>query len=588
MDPWAKWHDAGGWDPRLVVTHNWQTPTVPTLNCYRIRASTPTGQVLTEFEDVLEEDVSVESYGPVEGKHFSACLFVARSGPRRPDWSDFIESGFSDVAIQPAPTAPAALLVARIQPSGRGRPRPILFAFAFGPGGRYLLRRDVYERGYGLRTALNILYPRSASGSGRIRAVDSKRRAATILRSRIQVSHPSDFEVFDVNRMRDTVSRADGIPADGATWGRRVGGGDSLSLGLDLDFRDLGKLCRQIESTHARDDYRVSFDWIDYIQPVSDPRLVEQLEEEVIVQLRSRQLASLTLAPPQIVDWEIADRFRFHFDRPQGTASAVTHSELRLSDYLAGLSSAGKLSDVDPAHLRRNSIYLLDADGSTLYRWSVWRCLVAELAFQGANYILDEGDFFEVRQDYVAALDDFIAEIPESGASLPTTTPLMSEGDYNSLVASNSNELLLLDRQLIRLADRTTPIEICDLLSERGQLIHIKRHLGSSDLSHLFSQGLVSAELLQMSPAFRGAAIEKVREVSGASNRFDLFHEATLTPTDFQVVFAVAERWRNRRPAEALPFFSKVNLREVTTNLRSRGFGVAFDRIDAVQPSAPA
>jgi uncharacterized protein (TIGR04141 family) len=559
---------------------------MPALTCYRIRPQTQAGQPVSEFTDVLDDPRRVRSHGPIEGDHFSAQLFEATPIPHRPDWADFVEGSFPGVSV-PFTSAPSALLVVRVRPAGRGRRRQVLFAFPFGPAGRFLLRSDSYERGYGLRTALNILYPRAGAGAGRIRSIDSKRRAATIVRSRIQASEPSDFEVFDVNHLRDTVNKAIGIPADQDSWGRRIGGGDSITFSLDTELSAIGTLCRQIEQTHAQDDYKDHFDWIDYIKPIDDPRHVERLEGEVLSRLRSQDLSSLALAPPEIVDWEQAAGFHFHFDRRQGQArSAVTHSDLRLSDYLTGLPRVKDLNGLDVAFLRNRHIDVVDGSGVRLFRWPVWRCLVAELVMDGVTYILDEGDFFEVRADYLHSLDEFVSGIPSSSVVLPTTTPTTSEKDYNTHAATTSDQLLLLDRKLVRVSSRTTPIEICDLLTTGGHLIHVKRHFGSSDLSHLFSQGLVSAELLQSSPEFRRNAIDTICDEGGTSSPFgELIEESGLIPSEFEIVFAVAERWRGRTPAEALPFFSKINLREVAINLRARGFRVAFDRVDAT-PSA--
>ncbi|MGZ6609193.1 MAG: DUF6119 family protein [Solirubrobacteraceae bacterium] len=60
---------------------------------------------------------------------------------------------------------------------------------------------------------------------------------------------------------------------------------------------------------------------------------------------------------------------------------------------------------------------------------------------------------------------------------------------------------------------------------------------------------------------------------------FDFFdHE--IRPSDFEVVFAIAADWVARSRAGALPFFSKVNLRNVASELSSRGFRIALDRTD--------
>ena len=53
-------------------------------------------------------------------------------------------------------------------------------------------------------------------------------------------------------------------------------------------------------------------------------------------------------------------------------------------------------------------------------------------------------------------------------------------------------------------------------------------------------------------------------------------------PAQFEVVYAIIEDWGGRTPAAALPFFSKINLREVANNLRARGFRVALNQKAAV------
>ena len=137
-------------------------------------------------------------------------------------------------------------------------------------GARFLLRPESVARGYGLRTALNLIYPRTSNDTVRLRGVDTKRRGPTTVRSRLQVSHQADFESFDVNRFRDVVSKATGAPADTHTWGPRVSGGDALSLQPAIGFEDIGNFCRQVEAAYRQDDYRERFDWIDYIRPVTD------------------------------------------------------------------------------------------------------------------------------------------------------------------------------------------------------------------------------------------------------------------------------------------------------------------------------
>ncbi len=551
---------------------------VPLLSCYRIRLPVYNSPEV-DFADVVEVG-NHQVLGPVEFEDFTAMAYVLKTGAHAVSWADFAQSGFPGLLL-PLSMSPSALVVVRAQANNSRSPQPyLMFAFAFGPAGRHLLRSDAYDHGYGLRTALNLLYPRSSTPAARLRAVDTKRRGSTIVRSRHQVSQLANFESFDVNRLRDIVSKATGVPADADTWGGRVVGGDALNFYADISFDQLGELCRRIEAAHSLDDYTDRFDWIDHIQAVTDPWLVDRLQEEVVRRFRDGELDDFALAPPEIVEWDKVASFRYPFDRAQGRArSPVTHPELRLVDYVAGLVRTDRLRNLDIGHLRTSRIHVLDADGSDYSQWTAWRCLVGELTIDGQSYILDEGEFFQVRADYLKDLDAAIEAIPSSTVALPASSPGMTEGDYNCNAAAVSSDLLLLDRKTVRISSKTTPIEICDLLSTRRQLIHVKRHLGSSDLSHLFAQGLVSADLLQMDEEFRLQAEAKIREVAKGRGGFDFFDGKAIDPSEFEVVYAIIERWRGRRCADALPFFSKINLREVERNLHSRGFKVRLNQI---------
>jgi uncharacterized protein (TIGR04141 family) len=554
---------------------------MPALTCYRIRPLLD-GEAITDFDVLLTEEASgrVVRSRALRRPGFTAVVYTAPTQPHIPAWAAFLQQGFSDLELGRS-GSPSALLVVRIR-DPRYRRRSVLFAFAFGPMGRHLLRPDAYERGYGLRASLNLMYPRGADDSARLRAVDSKRRGPTMLRSRDQSSNLADFEVFDVNRLHDVVSKAHGLPADHASWGRRIGGGDSMVLSSDITIGEIGRLCRDIELASRRIDYTDRFSWIDDLQPVTDPITRSALEDAVVADLRAGDLARVSLAPPEIVDWEQVVGFRFHYDRPQGRAHApVVRPDLRLTDYLAGLFRTFDPGDLDAEWLRPKKVYAVDENGDSTYQWGIWRCLVAEVQLDGSTYVLDEGEFYRVSSDYVDDLNKAIDAIQPSSRAMPDTTRTTVEADYNIATAASDESLLLLDRRTVRIPARTTAIEICDLLSTDRQLIHVKRHLGSADLSHLFAQGLVSAQLLQSSTDFRRAAQEKIREVCGSKTGFTFINEEPIRTSEFEIAYAIAERWDGRTPVAAMPFFSKVNLREIATRLQAMGFLVTLSKIEA-------
>ena len=114
------------------------------------------------------------------------------------------------------------------------------------------------------------------------------------------------------------------------------------------------------------------------------------------------------------------------------------------------------------------------------------------------------------------------------------------------------------------------------LTRDRG-LIHVKQHGASSTLSHLFTQGINSAERLLQDAEFRRQAREVVEREDPSF--------AEVLPADrprdaaaFEVTFAVITRSTRDSPL-TLPFFSVVSLRAAAMRLRAFGFQVSVAEV---------
>ena len=133
--------------------------------------------------------------------------------------------------------------------------------------------------------------------------------------------------------------------------------------------------------------------------------------------------------------------------------------------------------------------------------------------------------------------------------------------------------LALFDRVEIRIPGQRTPIEACDVLGDH-RLIHVKRRTSSATLSHLFSQGWVSAQ------NFRWVA--EVREQMRARLAGHALEGSIPTgepgPGEFTVVFAVLAKNAAALPGD-LPFFSKLNLARAARDVRRAGYEVRFTAI---------
>jgi len=521
-----------------------------------------------------DREGSVQALGPVDIGGSRAKLFVSQVPPSPPPWADFLRKTFADIDT-PAASSTAALLVMEVEHRGT----PAYMAFAFGLGGRHLLRSGCWERGYGLRTALNLIYPGEGADAdlGRLTTVEHKTRSRYPMRARRQASRATNFDEFGVDHFRDVLGLASGRPADREAWGTRVSGGDAVYVFLPVDLDGLPGLCRRLLEAHARSDYKTHFDWLDDLQPVNDRDRTAALEQRIVNDLFEGNTDHLELAAPEVLDPTRCRGFIF----PDDVRAKIVHPDLRLGDLLRSIASHGGTERITAQFLKSRRITAVNGDGRAEYKWPVWRCLVGEYATDAGTVILDEGEFIDVSARYLDALNAFVDHIEEPAIKLPAAGRAMVEADYNAKVIQEVPGCVLLDRRTFTIPGRASAIEICDVLTLDHEFVHVKRHLGSSDLSHLFAQGQVSAEVMQDEPAARKAIRAAIRIASSNDASFDFVPAADIRPSDYTVVFGVIAAWRGRTLSQALPFFSKVNLRGHVIALRQRGFSVAFAQIGA-------
>jgi uncharacterized protein (TIGR04141 family) len=118
-------------------------------------------------------------------------------------------------------------------------------------------------------------------------------------------------------------------------------------------------------------------------------------------------------------------------------------------------------------------------------------------------------------------------------------------------------------------------MEFCDIFSKNKELIHIKRYGGSATLSHLFYQGVVSAELFKMEDRYRKLIHDKL------SRPFRVF-DPTKRPAfeEYHVVFGIISRSKTEL---TMPFFSRVGIRHALRRLQGLDYKVSLAKIAVVE-----
>lgn len=545
------------------------------LTLYRLRDTI--GGKTVNFDNVLKDPKVAKAHLPSNpgDLDFDAKLFVSISKLDKPTWTDLFDTDFTNLRI-PKVRRVDGLLLVQIAINGKSP----MFALSFGQG-RHLLKSEAILPSHGLTVALNAIY-RGSDSADHIRSVDSKTIDQNVINTRRQADRRTSFDRFLVDTKHDFLRSIVGRPTDPSFWGGRLSGSNGLSTAPEIDFNDLGTFCRHVYLTFEKGRPR-DFAWTETLQAVDDAPLRAMLLDKSVEVLS--QSDDLVLAIPEIIEW---DDVAFFSATCLPDLTFLDPEDLDLKVSLSGLKNPKKLT---LANLRRWKLEGYNTANEVLHSWPLLRCLSGQFELDGKTYVVSEGEFYRVEPDFLKRLNKFIEEIAPTDLKFPVAIEDPPEGDYNELAANSSDEYLLLDKKTVKLDTQTSPIEACDLLTEGGAFVHVKRKLGSSSLSHLFAQGSVSADLLLMSPEFRRKldiqikAAENLRAEQTKDDvfkgKFRRFKDVNVDPRNHEIVYAIAAQWKSRKLVEALPFFSKINLRRHVEELRRMGYNVTFAKIEA-------
>jgi len=521
-------------------------PPIQPLNVFLIKTGT------RDYEDALEEDevASLTKHALKRALPFKGALFLAPQRKAPPRWLTFLESGAQGDLQKLYNASTSAILF--IRASKR------IFAFTFGYG-RSLLRPTVIERAFGLRVVLNTV------DEAGLRSVDTKTVKELTVHTRRQASRASRLAEFGVDKEEDLLGAVAGKPRD-PEFARMLSGADALQLRAPIEFDALGEKCRSMLRSYRRDDYKGrGFEFVDHVQRVSDPSVIEALDADLTTALQARSFDGIHMAPPEIIDWTSLDGFSF-------VKGADPEHDLRLDSLFEQIRKA---DDVSVERLKkRQRVFVHSASpAEPVPKWPVYRTLVAERDWKGRRYALSGGDWYEIEKEFVERIIKRVSRIRSANLGLPAAKRDEKEGDYNSRVAKPG--VYCLDQKCARVdGDR---IELCDLYVSSGRrFVHVKRWKASSTLSHLFAQGRVSAEALLSDEAFRHEARKLLG--SKASSLSSHIPTGRLDPTKYQVVFGIikgGQGWKH-----SLPFFSQLHLVRSAEALRRLGFGVRLERIE--------
>lgn len=201
---------------------------------------------------------------------------------------------------------------------------------------------------------------------------------------------------------------------------------------------------------------------------------------------------------------------------------------------------------------------------------SVYRCIVFETDVDDNRYVLIGGDWWRIDRDFVAEVEERLANIHVVDLDAPSPRTGEREEDFVKRSAKRLPGSVVLDQRLVYYGRGRSKIEVCDLLAADGTFIHAKHRGRSSTLSHLWAQATVSGEALMSDATFR----EKARTLL-PPEQVDLIPAAEPERGADSVTYLVIGA-NQREPWRSIPFFSKVALMQASRQLEILGMPLSL------------
>jgi uncharacterized protein (TIGR04141 family) len=504
----------------------------------------------TDLAAPIKKSGALRKHKLTLAKNCEAVLFVRRPTSNPPKWAKFFGNHLDTKAFGQNASTGAVLSV----PLNR---KTLLVALGQG---WHSIDTAKIEPDFGLKTALNLLDDQS------IRSIDKATLEAQPKQLREQAGRATEIQSFGIDVERDLLRAVAGIPRDKA-YGSRISGLDSLRLSIDVVPEDLPRLLKNFLVAYNSNRYKNGpFSWIDHIGLVRDADVRTKLMIDLLKKLNARELDRMWLSLPEVIDWNRVAGFRYSMARKEPRVY-----DIRVSEFL----DTFKEKQITEADLTRRKIYCVDADEMPVLERPALNYLYAEIPKGNDIFVLNNSNWYCVENNYANSINSSFQKIPQYQKALPDYDD-DTEGAYNARVAQNQpGEFVLLDQDLAHIPAAASPIEICDLYRTVKEFIHVKRYGGSSVLSHLFNQGLVSGEMFQMDSGYRGIVNDKLPE----DHKLEDSNQRPQ-PNEFKVVYAIISE--SDEPL-SIPFFSKVSVKNCASRLMAMGFDVRLAKISVVE-----
>jgi len=498
-------------------------------------------------EGTTENEILKQTYTPqeIEGK---GKFYYERSNIIPPSWVKSFFGNQINGELLRVSSAKGVLVTKIIY-----NEMDVFFVLSFGTG-RHMINEEVIEERFGLKTTLNIVDATS------IRSIEKNNLGANPKLSKEQVGRASKVREFGFDIEQDLLKAVTGT-SKRPEFGNIVSGADSLSVTVDTDIDTVSEFLKHCYERYLSNDYVDEFGWIDQLKEIKDKVVTEKLCSALIQQLNAKEFSKIWMAIPDVIDWSDVKGFKYANRRELS-------DDIEISIFVESFKT--EINDINQLKTKYVVLNSASTDGELL-SWSAYKCIYAEIEVANNHYVLNNGKWYKIETSFV----DFINK-SYNNIDIATIDMLnynhANEGDYNESFVASDDTFLLMDKKEIMHGGGHSQIEFCDIYTKDKKMIHVKHYGGSSVLSHLFLQGLNSAEYLVSDIDFRKKLNKQLKsgwKLTDPTRR--------IKPSEFEIIYAIISNNDEERPN--IPFFSKVSCKNAIKRLQSYGYNVSLKRI---------
>lgn len=502
-----------------------------------------------DFKECLKEDFKESRFHELDvEKHNNfkeGRIYIASTEENTVEWLDTLNSYTKDSLEGDLYKNKSNKAVLMLKYEKNEEEKDYIFSLVYGYG-RTMLDDRYIVKNFGLRTAINLIEERNIKS---LNSLNISRDFIDIQRQALSYVSHSDLQV---NTNADILKSISGKAPSSSNFSS-MSGADNLRFSAKSDVI-LSELLEDVLNAYKSDSYKQKgLEWIDYVQYVKEKEIISELDGVLLNHITNKSLENPIIAPNKIVSYldiegyfisgmNISHKIKenFYDDIPSD----------QFWEYLYEKIEDENIEDKIIDKLKSCSLYCWTNDSAHKIS-SIYDSLFIEIDHNNEKFFINNGDWFKIESAYYGYITNKIDNIAIfSNPIVPSCAENWNEGEFNEkFAASDPNRFKLFDKKNFHLPNYGhSKIEPADIITTEKQFIHVKKGGSSANLSHLFAQGVVSAQLYKNEKKF-------IKEIN------ETFGEGYFKSDDkIEVIYGIIDKRYDKKASEILPFFSMINL----------------------------